>query len=56
MTTPTYTTVRPDESGTGLGLTIVRQIAEAHGWEVSLVETESGGAPFEFTGVEPTNE
>ncbi|WP_223301695.1 sensor histidine kinase KdpD [Haladaptatus sp. R4] len=44
------------ESGTGLGLTIVRQIAEAHGWEVSLVAADDGGARFEFAGVEPMNE
>lgn len=44
-----YTT---DEGGTGLGLTIVRQIAEAHGWRVSLRESERGGARFEFEGVE----
>ncbi len=44
------------KSGTGLGLTIVRQIAEAHGWEVSLAEAENGGARFEFTGVELANE
>ncbi|MGA9399303.1 sensor histidine kinase [Haladaptatus sp.] len=32
------------KAGTGLGLTIVRQIAEAHGWEVSLVAADDGGA------------
>lgn len=40
------------EGGIGFGLTIVRRIAEAHGWEVSVTESESGGARFEFTGVE----
>ncbi|GKZ15990.1 hypothetical protein HAL_38710 [Haladaptatus sp. T7] len=44
------------EQGTGLGLPIVRQIAEAHGWRVSLGEAESGGARFEFTGVELADE
>jgi signal transduction histidine kinase len=38
--------------GTGLGLAIVREIARAHGWEVSLTESESGGARIEVTGVE----
>ncbi len=38
--------------GSGLGLTIVRTIAEAHGWEVSVTDADSGGARFEFTGVE----
>lgn len=34
--------------GTGLGLTIVDQIAQAHGWTVSLSNGSSGGAMFEF--------
>ncbi len=38
--------------GTGFGLTIVREIAAAHGWEVTVTDGESGGARFEFTGVE----
>jgi PAS domain S-box-containing protein len=38
--------------GTGLGLAIVGRIAEAHGWTVRLTESASGGARFEFTGVE----
>jgi signal transduction histidine kinase len=41
-----------DREGTGLGLTIVQEIAEAHGWEVSVTDSESGGARFEITGVE----
>ncbi|WP_436903182.1 sensor histidine kinase [Halovenus halobia] len=36
--------------GTGLGLQIVEQIVEAHGWEIQIVEAE--GARFEITGVE----
>ncbi|WP_201740296.1 hybrid sensor histidine kinase/response regulator [Salinigranum halophilum] len=36
--------------GTGLGLAIVEQIAEAHGWEVSVTESTHGGARFEVTG------
>jgi len=39
-----------DEDGTGYGLAIVREIAEAHGWTVELVESDEG-ARFEFTGV-----
>ena len=39
--------------GTGFGLTIVRRIAEAHGWEIEIVEGTDGGARFEFTGVDP---
>ena len=34
--------------GTGFGLAIVRAIAEAHGWLVSLTEGAEGGARFEF--------
>ena len=37
--------------GTGLGLTIVQQIADAHGWELDVTESETGGAAFEFSGV-----
>ena len=37
--------------GTGFGLAIVERIAEAHGWTVSVGESEAGGARFEFTGV-----
>jgi PAS domain S-box-containing protein len=38
------------EEGTGYGLSIVRQIADAHGWEISVVDGD-GGARFEFAGV-----
>ena len=34
--------------GTGFGLTIVKRIAEAHGWEVTITEGRDGGARFEF--------
>jgi signal transduction histidine kinase len=37
-----------DEYGTGFGLSIVRRIADAHGWSVDISESESGGARFEF--------
>nr|WP_252718752.1 PAS domain-containing sensor histidine kinase [Haloarcula sp. CBA1122] len=40
------------EDGTGFGLAIVEQVAEAHGWEVSLTDSDSGGARFEVTDVE----
>ncbi|MFB6134195.1 MAG: sensor histidine kinase [Halanaeroarchaeum sp.] len=38
------------ENGTGFGLAIVRNIAEAHGWRVVSVPGD-GGARFEFHGV-----
>ncbi|WP_302082983.1 PAS domain-containing sensor histidine kinase [Salinibaculum rarum] len=38
-------------TGTGLGLAIVQRLAEAHEWNVTLMDGESGGARFEFTGV-----
>jgi PAS domain S-box-containing protein len=41
-----------NEDGTGFGLRIVEQIAEAHGWEITVTESEQGGVRFEFTGVE----
>jgi PAS domain S-box-containing protein len=38
--------------GTGFGLTIVKRIAEAHGWAVEIVDGTDGGARFEFTGID----
>ena len=38
--------------GTGLGLDIVADAAEAHGWELRLREGADGGARFEFRGVD----
>jgi signal transduction histidine kinase len=40
-----YTTAA---SGTGIGLAIVRRIADAHGWNLTLAESRDGGARFEF--------
>ncbi|QZY04148.1 GAF domain-containing sensor histidine kinase [Halobaculum roseum] len=39
------------EDGTGFGLTIVTQIADAHGWEVTVTESDEGGARFEISQV-----
>ncbi|QCC58735.1 ATP-binding protein [Natrinema thermotolerans] len=44
--------VTTDDDGTGFGLDIVRTIADAHDWSVSLRESPDGGACFEFAGVE----
>ncbi|WP_313692431.1 two-component system sensor histidine kinase NtrB [Halorarum halobium] len=37
------------EDGTGYGLSIVTQIVEGHGWEITLAESAEGGARFELT-------
>jgi signal transduction histidine kinase len=34
--------------GTGLGLTIVEEIADAHDWRIELTESDGGGARFAF--------
>ena len=41
------------DTGTGFGLAIVEQIADAHGWAVRATEGTAGGARFEFTGIDP---
>ncbi|WP_181685174.1 PAS domain S-box protein [Halorhabdus salina] len=40
------------DNGTGFGLSIVRRVAEAHGWDIRVTEGDNGGARFEITGVE----
>ncbi len=40
------------EAGTGFGLSIVEEIAEAHRWSVRITEGEMGSVRFEFSGVE----
>ncbi|VTT87419.1 HTR-like protein [Halorubrum sp. DM2] len=42
---PGFTTA---SDGTGFGLTIVKRIADAHGWAVDVTESDAGGARFEF--------
>ena len=44
-----YTT---SEDGTGFGLAICKQIADAHGWEITVRDGQNGGTRFEITGVE----
>lgn len=44
--------VSTSQEGTGFGLSIVRRIVEAHGWEIHVTEGADGGARFEITGVE----
>ena len=40
-----------EKAGTGFGLAIVKEVAEAHGWTASATESEAGGARFEISGV-----
>ena len=40
--------VTSSERGTGFGLSIVADIAKAHGWTVSVTDGRDGGARFEF--------
>ena len=37
------------EDGSGLGLSIVSSIVDAHGWNVRVCESETGGARFEVS-------
>ncbi len=46
---PGYTTA---QEGIGFGLSIVREVARAHGWSIDITSSETGGARFEITGVE----
>ncbi|WP_424019604.1 histidine kinase N-terminal 7TM domain-containing protein [Halorientalis pallida] len=44
------------EDGTGLGLSVVTDIAAGHGWDVRVTDSESGGARIELvTGEQPTD-
>jgi signal transduction histidine kinase len=40
------------DEGTGFGLSIVEGIVRAHDWEISVTESETGGARFEITGLD----
>ncbi|WP_262177425.1 hybrid sensor histidine kinase/response regulator [Haloarcula laminariae] len=43
-----------EDNGTGFGLSIVKEVADAHGWNITLTESEAGGARFEITEIERT--
>lgn len=44
------------EDGTGLGLAIVSSIVTAHGWDVTITESDTGGARFEVAFVDATSD
>ncbi|MGQ3328266.1 ATP-binding protein [Halorubrum sp. FL23] len=48
--------VSTDPEGTGFGLKIVAEVADAHGWTIELADAADGGARFEFRGVEPVDD
>jgi len=49
MFRPYYT---GSQQGTGLGLTIVRQIVLAHGWDIEYASPATGGAVFRVSGLD----
>jgi len=49
---PGYTS---SAAGSGFGLAIVKRIAEAHGWDVTVTDGRDGGARFEFVTDELPN-
>ncbi|MFC6722839.1 PAS domain S-box protein [Halobium palmae] len=40
------------EGGTGFGMSIAKQVADAHNWEIRVTDGSNGGARIEVTGVE----
>ena len=40
-----------NEAGTGFGLSIVKQVVNAHDWKIRVTEGSKGGARFEVSGV-----
>lgn len=41
------------EEGTGLGLLIVKQIVDAHGWEIRVTDSTNDGVRVEIAGINP---
>jgi PAS domain S-box-containing protein len=39
------------EDGTGYGLSVVRSVIGAHGWDIAVSDSDGGGARFEITGI-----
>jgi nitrogen fixation/metabolism regulation signal transduction histidine kinase len=44
-----YTTA---DAGTGYGLAIVKEIADDHGWNIEVGQSDLGGALFDIRGVD----
>ncbi len=44
-----FTPFAPGARGTGLGLAVVRRVAEQHGWRVEAADAPGGGARFTLT-------
>lgn len=44
-----YTTV---DDGTGIGLSIVKEVLDHHGWDVTITRGADDGARFEITGID----
>ncbi|WP_135302909.1 histidine kinase N-terminal 7TM domain-containing protein [Haloarcula amylovorans] len=42
------------DEGTGLGLAIIEHVAESHGWDAAITESDAGGVKLLITGVETT--
>jgi PAS domain S-box-containing protein len=40
------------DDGIGFGLSIVEEVAQAHDWDVTVADSDAGGARFEFRDVE----
>ncbi|WP_162224189.1 PAS domain S-box protein [Halorussus salinus] len=45
-------TTAAGEGGTGLGLAFVEELAAVYGWRCRVIDSESGGARFEFENVD----
>lgn len=41
-----------DPGGTGLGLAVVLQVVQTHGWSIAYIERSAGGAVFRVDGIE----
>jgi PAS domain S-box-containing protein len=40
------------DDGSGFGLAIAEAIADAHGWDIDVTDSEAGGARFEISGID----